>query len=93
MGRDGSLAGNQPHSPAAGHVYAKTGSGIAGSSSGGPLTVHKALAGFIELPSGRWLTFAQFMTAESTRERAMTLAGQAQEAMAEIATAVYEEVR
>jgi D-alanyl-D-alanine carboxypeptidase/D-alanyl-D-alanine-endopeptidase (penicillin-binding protein 4) len=62
-----------------------------GDPSGGPTTVHKALAGFIELPNGRWLSFAQFMRAETTREAALTLAGRAQEAMAEIAVAVYEE--
>jgi D-alanyl-D-alanine carboxypeptidase/D-alanyl-D-alanine-endopeptidase (penicillin-binding protein 4) len=92
MGRDGTLAGNQPDSPAAGHVYAKTGTAVSGSASGGPANVHKALAGFIELPDGRWLTFAQFMRAETTSGAARTLADQAQEAMAEIVTAVYEEL-
>jgi D-alanyl-D-alanine carboxypeptidase/D-alanyl-D-alanine-endopeptidase (penicillin-binding protein 4) len=92
MGHDGSLAGNQPASPAAGHVFAKTGSGIANNPSGGPLMLHKALAGFIELPDRRWLTFAQFMRMESTSAAAMTMAGRTQEAMAEIATAVYEEL-
>ncbi|GIJ63878.1 D-alanyl-D-alanine carboxypeptidase/D-alanyl-D-alanine endopeptidase [Virgisporangium aurantiacum] len=91
MGRDGTLAGNQPDSPAAGHVYAKTGTAAMGNPSGGPVTLHKALAGFIELPNGRWLTFAQFMHTETAPDAAMTLAGRVQEAMAEIAVAVYEE--
>ncbi|MFF5219490.1 D-alanyl-D-alanine carboxypeptidase/D-alanyl-D-alanine-endopeptidase [Micromonospora sp. NPDC000442] len=89
MGRDGSLAGNQPNSPAAGHVYAKTGTGGLATPTGGAM-LHKALAGYIELPDRRWLTFAQFMRQETTFETVRALDGQAQEAMAEIATAVYE---
>jgi D-alanyl-D-alanine carboxypeptidase/D-alanyl-D-alanine-endopeptidase (penicillin-binding protein 4) len=89
MGRDGSIGGNQPTSPAAGHVYAKTGTGVMRAPTG-TASVHKALAGYIELPDGRWLTFAQFMTQETTMDAALGLTGQAQEAMAEIATAVYE---
>jgi D-alanyl-D-alanine carboxypeptidase/D-alanyl-D-alanine-endopeptidase (penicillin-binding protein 4) len=89
MGRDGTLAGNQPTSPAAGHVYAKTGTGVIHTPTGGAM-VNKALAGYIELPDGRWLTFAQFMKQETAPDAAMGLADQAQEAMAEITTAVYE---
>jgi D-alanyl-D-alanine carboxypeptidase/D-alanyl-D-alanine-endopeptidase (penicillin-binding protein 4) len=92
MGRDGTLARNQPASPAAGHVYAKTGTGVMYSPTGGAM-VNKALAGYIELPDGRWLTFAQFMRQETALDAAMGLADQAQEAMAEIATAVYETLR
>jgi D-alanyl-D-alanine carboxypeptidase/D-alanyl-D-alanine-endopeptidase (penicillin-binding protein 4) len=89
MGRDGTLAGNQPASPAAGHVYAKTGTGVMYTPTGGAM-VNKALAGYIELPNGRWLTFAQFMRQAAALDAAMGLADQAQEAMAEVATAVYE---
>jgi D-alanyl-D-alanine carboxypeptidase/D-alanyl-D-alanine-endopeptidase (penicillin-binding protein 4) len=89
MGRDGTLAGNQPNSPAAGHVYAKTGTGGLATPTGGAV-LHKALAGYIELPNRRWLTFAQFMRQETTFEAVRALGDQAQEAMAEIATAVYE---
>ncbi|MCC8250404.1 D-alanyl-D-alanine carboxypeptidase/D-alanyl-D-alanine endopeptidase [Saccharothrix luteola] len=89
MGRDGTIGGNQPTSPAAGHVYAKTGTGVMSAPNGGA-SVHKALAGYIELPNGRWLTFAQFMAQETASGTGHGLAGQAQEAMAEIATAVYE---
>ncbi|RSM91860.1 D-alanyl-D-alanine carboxypeptidase/D-alanyl-D-alanine-endopeptidase [Kibdelosporangium aridum] len=85
MGRDGTLAGNQPNSPAAGHVYAKTGTGYMNK------TMNKALAGYIELPGGRWLTFAQFMRkGVASMAEGIALGDQAQEAMAEIATAVYE---
>ncbi|HEX6361068.1 D-alanyl-D-alanine carboxypeptidase/D-alanyl-D-alanine endopeptidase [Actinophytocola sp.] len=89
LGRDGSLAGNQPNSPAAGHVYAKTGTAMMMAPSGVGV-VNKALAGYIELPNGRWLTFAQFMNQEGDMNAARDLAGKAQEAMAEIAAAVYE---
>jgi serine-type D-Ala-D-Ala carboxypeptidase/endopeptidase (penicillin-binding protein 4) len=89
MGRDGTLAGNQPASPAAGHVYAKTGTGLVNNPTGGAM-VHKALAGYIQLPDRRWLTFAQFMAQQASPAAARTLADQAQEAMAEIATAAYE---
>jgi D-alanyl-D-alanine carboxypeptidase/D-alanyl-D-alanine-endopeptidase (penicillin-binding protein 4) len=89
MGRDGTLAANQPNSPAAGHVYAKTGSGVRFIPSGAE--VNKALAGFIRLPDRRWLTFAQFMHQNAPSiDVANVLADQAQEAMAEIVTCVYE---
>jgi len=51
---------------------------------------HKALVGYIQLPNGRWLTFAQFMAQETSLATARGLTDQAQEAMAEIATAAYE---
>jgi D-alanyl-D-alanine carboxypeptidase/D-alanyl-D-alanine-endopeptidase (penicillin-binding protein 4) len=89
MGRDGTLAGNQPASPAAGDVYAKTGTGLVNNPAGGAM-VHKALAGYIQLPDRRWLTFAQFMAQQSSPAAAIGLADQAQEAMAEIATAAHE---
>jgi serine-type D-Ala-D-Ala carboxypeptidase/endopeptidase (penicillin-binding protein 4) len=90
MGRDGTLAGNQPDSPAAGHVYAKTGTGVLYSPAGGA-EVNKALAGYIRLPDGRSLTFAQFMKQTTPSiEGANLLDDQAQEAMAEIASCVHE---
>jgi serine-type D-Ala-D-Ala carboxypeptidase/endopeptidase (penicillin-binding protein 4) len=89
MGRDGTLAGNQPDSPAAGHVYAKTGTGLMPDPAG--VMVHKALAGYVQLPDRRWLTFAQFMRQQaSSQAAAFDLHNVAQEAMAEIATAAYE---
>lgn len=47
MGRDGTLAKVQVDSPAAGHVFAKTGGGK------GPDHADRALVGLIELPGGR----------------------------------------
>ncbi|MET0237454.1 MAG: D-alanyl-D-alanine carboxypeptidase/D-alanyl-D-alanine-endopeptidase [Kibdelosporangium sp.] len=90
MGRDGTLMANQPNSPAAGNVYAKTGSGVRTNPAGG-VTVNKALAGYIRMPGRRWFTFAQFMTQDApSMAAANALVETAQEAMAEIVTGVYE---
>lgn len=89
MGEDGSLADIEVNSPAAGHVYAKTGTGIAGSAASPVLDA--ALAGFIQLPDRRWMAFAEFMNMPiSSPAGAMTAGNVADEAMGEIATAVYE---
>lgn len=90
LGRDGSLANIEVGSPAAGHVFAKTGTGVAKADPTSNATVHKALAGFLQLPSGRWLTFALFMEASTpTLESGLQLANAAGRAMGEIATAAY----
>jgi D-alanyl-D-alanine carboxypeptidase/D-alanyl-D-alanine-endopeptidase (penicillin-binding protein 4) len=87
MGRDGSLAKVQVGSPAAGHVYAKTGTAVM---MGPQSMVHKALAGFVHLPDGRWLAFGTFMSKRpDSPAGALELAGLAGEAMGEIATAAY----
>ncbi len=121
MGRDGSLAHIQVNSPAAGHVYAKTGTGLsmaasanqastltagrtvvssAGAPSGEPrfassagrpspgIQVVKALAGYIELPNGRLIAFAEFLEFEN-RSGAEGMA-RADQVMGEIAAVVYE---
>jgi PBP4 family serine-type D-alanyl-D-alanine carboxypeptidase len=89
MGRDGTLAANQTTSPAAGHVYAKTGTGAA--RAGTSAVLHKALAGYLQFPDRSWVAFAQFMRVPvATIADAAALGGVVQEAMAEIATAAYE---
>lgn len=95
MGRDGSLCKVQVNSPAAGHVYAKTGTAIrmsvAGPNPGA--TRHRpyvatALAGYIELPGGRLVAFAEFLEMEGTgRFKGID---PFQQVMGEIANAVYE---
>ena len=87
MGKDGGLANVQPNSPAAGHVYAKTGSG--GSLGPGNTThVNKALAGFIELPDGGFIVFVVFLAIDGQ----ISLEGirQFDQTMGEIASVVYE---
>jgi PBP4 family serine-type D-alanyl-D-alanine carboxypeptidase len=95
MGKDGSLANVQANSPAVGHVYAKTGTGmsmrsIAGNS--GPaknaMQVVKALAGFIELPDRRFVVFAAFLEFEN--QSGLKGVEQLNEVMGEITSVVYE---
>lgn len=92
MGKDGSLAGIQVQSPAAGHVFAKTGSGL-GSSATGPL-LEAGLVGYIQLPDGEWIAFAQFMNMPISSPAALTgAADMVEEAMGEIASAVFERLK
>ncbi len=91
LGVDGSLSDITPDSPAVGHVFAKTGTGVGRFDPSAPPAVYKALAGYIELPNGRWVAFAEFM--EATTESIATgqaLADKAAAAMGEIAAVVYE---
>ena len=88
MGKDGDLAGVQAGSSAAGHVYAKTGTGLGGTASSPMLD--KALAGFIQPPNGPWIVFAQFMDMSVTSADFNTVASPVTEAMGQIVTAVYE---
>jgi PBP4 family serine-type D-alanyl-D-alanine carboxypeptidase len=89
LGRDGSLAAIDVDSPAAGHVYAKTGTGVSGSASSPVLDA--ALAGFIRLPDRRWATFAELMSMPvASPADAMSAGNVADEAMGDIATAIYE---
>jgi D-alanyl-D-alanine carboxypeptidase/D-alanyl-D-alanine-endopeptidase (penicillin-binding protein 4) len=95
MGRDGSLAQVQVKSPAAGHVYAKTGTGMSmrpAAGNSGPaknaMQVVKALAGFIELPDRRFMVFAVFLEFED--QRGFKGVEQLNQVMGEIASVVYE---
>lgn len=89
MGKDGSLAGVQVQSPAAGHVFAKTGTGL-GSSATGPL-LEAGLVGYIQPPDGGWVAFAQFMDMPISSPAVLTnTADMVGEAMGEIATAVFK---
>src|SRR5262245_17124569 len=87
MGVDGGLANVQPNSPAAGHVYAKTGSGGT-LRPDGTLHVDKALAGFIELPDGRFIVFVEFLAIDG--QFSFEDIRQFDQVMGEIASVVYE---
>ena len=90
LGVDGSLTGIAPDSPAVGHVFAKTGTGVGRFDPAGPPTVYKALAGYVEMPDGRWVTFAQFMEVPVESVPAgQALAERAGAAMGEIAALVH----
>jgi PBP4 family serine-type D-alanyl-D-alanine carboxypeptidase len=62
LGKDGSLAKVQTESPAAGHVFAKTGTFLSDDSlSGKSMLNSKGLAGFVLTQSGRKLAFAAYI--------------------------------
>lgn len=85
MGRDGTLADVGARSPAAGRVYAKTGTG------GTSTRLHKAMVGYIVLPDARLVVFAELMDkAVGSVEEAFALQERAGAAQADIVTAVYE---
>ncbi|NBE92384.1 D-alanyl-D-alanine carboxypeptidase/D-alanyl-D-alanine-endopeptidase [Nonomuraea sp. KC401] len=88
LGRDGTLKDVQPDSPAAGHVYAKTGTSLGNED--GKWMNRQALAGYIELPSGRRLTFAAFVGIQTTSaEAAREMSKVTKQALGEIAAAAY----
>jgi PBP4 family serine-type D-alanyl-D-alanine carboxypeptidase len=81
LGVDGGL-----DSPAAGHIYAKGGSGMR-AAPGTTVQQNRALAGFIELPDGHFIVFATFLEVES---QANEDPGKLTGVMGEIASVVYE---
>ena len=92
LGRDGTLYNIQTNSPAAGHVFAKTGtlSGANALAPGGGLIGGKGLAGFIETKDGRHLIFAayiNFVPVKTMDESATAMVG---DALGEIAAAAYD---
>lgn len=92
LGRDGTLYNIQPDSPAAGHVFAKTGTlgGANALAPGGGLISGKGLAGFIDTKDGRHLAFSayiNFIPVATMGESATNMAGNA---LGEIAAAAYD---
>lgn len=92
LGRDGTLAEIQKNSPAAGHVFAKTGT-LAGpnalATAGGVIT-GKGLAGFIDTKDGHHLAFAayiNFVNVAAMNEDATNMVG---DALGQIAAAAYD---
>jgi D-alanyl-D-alanine carboxypeptidase/D-alanyl-D-alanine-endopeptidase (penicillin-binding protein 4) len=62
LGKDGTLFDIQTDSPAAGHVFAKTGTfGADNALSGGGVVTAKGLAGFIDTKDGHRLAFAAYI--------------------------------
>jgi D-alanyl-D-alanine carboxypeptidase/D-alanyl-D-alanine-endopeptidase (penicillin-binding protein 4) len=92
LGKDGTLAEILVDSPAAGHVYAKTGTYAIGNalSRGGGVITGKGLAGFIDSKGGHRLAFAayiNFVPVDPLDEAATKSVGQA---LGEIAAAAYD---
>jgi len=91
LGKDGTLVKIQVDSPAAGHVFAKTGTYATGNalSRGGVIT-GKGLAGFIDTKEGQHLIFAayiNFVPLKDMDEKSTQMVG---EAVGEIAAAAYD---
>jgi len=91
LGRDGTLAEIQVKSPAAGHVFAKTGTfGEEDRLHHGLMVDGKGLAGYVDTASGRHLAFAAYINFArfGVNDDGTTKAG---EALGEIATALYQQ--
>jgi PBP4 family serine-type D-alanyl-D-alanine carboxypeptidase len=90
LGRDGTLAPLMKDSPAAGHVFAKTGTYILPDYlSGGMTIVGKALAGYIDAKDGSHLAFAIFVNNVSASGGIEAVRGLSR-AIAEVTEAAYE---
>lgn len=91
LGRDGTLAKIQKENPAAGHVFAKTGTyGSADRLNSKMMLNGKGLAGYVFTKSGRKLAFAAYVNHVSlppVDDAAQTVAGQA---LGEIAASAYD---
>lgn len=89
MGVDGSVAMVQKGSPAAGHVFAKTGTLVDGDLLNGRLRLAtKALGGYVQAKSGRWLAIAIFANQAVYPDIYGLFA--ANEDLGKIATAIWE---
>jgi D-alanyl-D-alanine carboxypeptidase/D-alanyl-D-alanine-endopeptidase (penicillin-binding protein 4) len=91
LGRDGTLWNIQVDSPAAGHVFAKTGTSASYNALNKNLMLNgKGLAGYMTTVDGRHLAFAAFVNrvpiSTDDPEAAQKIAGQA---LGEIAGAIY----
>jgi D-alanyl-D-alanine carboxypeptidase/D-alanyl-D-alanine-endopeptidase (penicillin-binding protein 4) len=91
LGKDGTLVKIQVDSPAAGHIFAKTGTYATGNalSRGGVIT-GKGLAGFIDTKEGRHLIFASYINFVPLRDMDEKSTQMVGEAVGEIAAAAYE---
>jgi D-alanyl-D-alanine carboxypeptidase/D-alanyl-D-alanine-endopeptidase (penicillin-binding protein 4) len=89
LGRDGTLAKIQTQSPAAGHVFAKTGTFVNNDALNRSfLVAGKGLAGYITTAGGQHLAFAAYFNNVSvpTADKGVEAVGQA---LGEIAAVVY----
>jgi PBP4 family serine-type D-alanyl-D-alanine carboxypeptidase len=92
LGKDGTLAKIQTNSPAAGHVFAKTGTfNSEDRLNGAQMLNAKGLAGYLTTKKGEHLVFAAYVNHASLpadTESAQQIAGQA---LGEIAAAAYDD--
>ncbi|PYP82071.1 MAG: hypothetical protein DMF61_27510, partial [Blastocatellia bacterium AA13] len=91
LGKDGTLAKIQTDSPAAGHVYAKTGTYLVGDSLNKNLMVTgKGLSGYMETKSGQKLILALYVNNVSVPEDSELVQKIVGGALGEIASAAYD---
>ncbi len=92
LGKDGTLYSIQPNSPAAGHVFAKTGTlgGANALAPEGGLISGKGLAGFIDTKDGRHLAFAAYINFVPVATMNEAATGMVGDALGEIAAAAYD---
>ncbi len=88
LGRDGTLADVQPASPAAGHVFAKTGTNGSFDPLNETMFVSKALAGYITSAAGRKLAFAVYV--RDVRIENWSKLNSVGDALGELATLIYQ---
>jgi len=89
LGRDGTLAGVMPGSPASGHVHAKTGSYVVSNGlTGGVMLLGKGLAGYVDAANGHRLVFAAYVNMVPLRN--MDDVSDVGDALAEIAALAYQ---
>lgn len=90
LGRDGTLADIQQNSPAAGHVFAKTGTFDAEDLlNRNDMVTGKGLAGFINTPDGRHLAFAIYANEVAVPDQPNSIDNIVGQALGEIAAAAY----
>ena len=91
LGRDGTLWNIQPESPAAGHVFAKTGTYAVDDPLNRRLLVTgKGLAGYMTTAAGEHLAFAVYVNNVSVSTAPDEITRVIAQALGEVATAVYE---
>jgi D-alanyl-D-alanine carboxypeptidase/D-alanyl-D-alanine-endopeptidase (penicillin-binding protein 4) len=91
LGRDGTLFDIQPGSPAAGHVFAKTGTyGVDDPLNRRVLVTGKGLAGYMTTAAGRRLAFAIYANNVSVSKEPNEIKRVVGQALGEIAAAAYE---
>ncbi len=91
LGRDGTLAAIQVSNPAAGHVFAKTGTFGSEDKLNSRLMLNgKGLAGYVQTKSGKTLAFAAYVNHTALREEPEISQKVAGQALGEIAALAYD---
>jgi PBP4 family serine-type D-alanyl-D-alanine carboxypeptidase len=92
LGKDGTLAKIQPDSPAAGHVYAKTGTFSSEDKLNSRLMLNgKGLAGYVLTKSGKTLVFAVYVNHTSLPDELEVAQKVAGQALGEMAASAYDD--